>query len=494
MTTTLRRWLERGRPRHLAVLCGLLALAAGSPARPATAAEAPIGASDRAALEAVHVVTVRALNLRPEPSLKNEPLTVVQQGEYLRAIERTFSKVDRVQWVHVQRSDGQEGWVSGKYLRPVQEALGVVDGAFGFLASLGGSAPSTPVAAVDKLKVGFVYVGPVGDAGWTYQHDQARQALAKLPFVERTDFVPSVPEDPALALAAIDQLVAKGDNLIFTTSYGFMDPTIAAAKKHPDVTFMHVSGFKTAANAGTLFGRIYEARYLAGLVAGVATKTNKIGYVAAFPIAEVVRDINAFTLGVRNVNPRAEVQVLWTDTWYGPGIERLKGEELVAAGADVLTIHQDTPAVLQVAEQHGKRAIGFHSDMRPFAPSATLTSAVWNWLPLYQHVAETLHAGNWQPEQLWWGLKEGVVDLAPLAPDLPADLTKLVNERRAAIIDGSFHIFEGPITDTAGKIRLPSGKIMSDADLLTMDFFVEGVRSQRRPDPAPVVAEGAQNG
>lgn len=231
---------------------------------------------------------------------------------------------------------------------------------------------------------------------------------------------------------------------------------------------------------------MYEARYLAGMVAGGMTSSNVIGYVAAFPIAQVVRGINAFALGAQSVNPDVEIAVHWTETWYGPSIEQEQAESLIERGADVLTMHQNSPAVLQVAEEHGKMTIGYHSDMRAFAPTAALTSAVWHWDGLYQLLAEDLLAGSWQSEQIWWGMKEGAVGLAPLSDRVPAALVEEVERQRQAIVAGQLRVFEGPIRDTAGAVQVPSGRLMSDADLLTMDFFVQGVESEIAPNvPTP---------
>jgi basic membrane protein A len=244
---------------------------------------------------------------------------------------------------------------------------------------------------------------------------------------------------------------------------------------------MHSGGFKTEANASTYLGRIYEARYLSGIVAGATTEANVIGYVAAFPIPEVIRGINAFTLGAQSVNPEVEVQVEWTKTWYGPGIERESAERLLDDGADLITIHQNSPAAIQAAQQRGAYAIGYHSDMQAFAPDATLTSVVWDWRGLYKQVASDMAGGEWKSEQIWLGLDQGVVGLAPMSNRVPADIRKLVEQREKAIIDQRLRIFEGPIRDAGGDIRVPSGKVLSDADLLTMDYYVLGVEGGVAP-------------
>ena len=328
---------------------------------------------------------------------------------------------------------------------------------------------------VEKVKAGFIYVGPVGDAGWTYAHDQGRKEMEKLPFVEPSTYIESVPEG-AEAVRVITGLVRKGDNLVFTTSFGFMDATLEVAKRNPNVVFMHCSGYKTADNVGTYFGRMYEPRYLSGIVAGKMTKKNIIGYVAAFPIPEVIRGINAFTLGVRSVNPKAEVRVVWTQTWFDPGVERDAADSLLDVGADVLTMHQDAPATLQAAEARGAYVIGYDSDMRSFAPKAFLTAPVWNWGPLYKKIAQEVHDGTWKSQSIWWGMKEDLVQLAPMSDKVPADVQKLVAEKTAAIKAGKLLPFAGPIKDQSGKEVVAAGKAPTDAELLGMDYFVEGVK------------------
>ncbi|MGA1861513.1 BMP family ABC transporter substrate-binding protein [Deferribacter thermophilus] len=324
------------------------------------------------------------------------------------------------------------------------------------------------------LKVGFIYVGPVGDGGWTFAHDLGRKELEKLPFVKKTTYVESVPEG-ADALRVILKLAQTGHNLIFTTSFGFMDPTLEVAKRFPNVVFMHCSGYKTAKNVGTYFGRMYQARYLTGLIAGAMTKSNIIGYVAAHPIPEVIRGINAFTLGVRKVNPKAVVKVVWTQTWLDPGTERNAAESLLDVGADVLTMHQDTPATLQAAEARGKFVIGYNSDMRKYAPNGFLTAPIWNWGAIYKYVAKQVHDGTWKSEQLWWGMDKDVVRLAPISDKVPANIRKLVEDMKQKIVSGEFKVFEGEIKDQNGKVVLKKGEIFGDKELLGMNFFVEGV-------------------
>ncbi len=435
---------------------------------------------DEDALADTIEVNVRALNLRPAPSLDDPPISVVQGGEFLLKIGETFNTEEGINWLNVTRKDGSEGWVSERYVDSVKEALARVEGAATFVAGLG-TPEAAVVAAVDEVKAGFVYPAPIGDAGWAYSHDKGRRAMEDLPFVTKTSYIESVPEDPELVVAALEDLVAEGNNLIFGTSYGYMDPMMEVAKRHPDVVFMHSSGFKTQPNAGTYFGRIYEARYLSGIVAGAMTESDIIGFAAAFPIPQVIRGINAFTLGAQSVNPQVQVKVKWTNTWYGPSIEKETADDLMDEGADIITIHQNSPTAMQAAQQRGKLAIGYHSDMQVFAPEATLTSVVWDWSGLYKEVASEMTDGDWKSEQIWAGLNDGVVDLAPMSDKVPADVQALVKQRRAAIGDRTLRIFEGPIRDTKGDIRVPSGQLVSDADLLTMDYYVLGVEGGVAP-------------
>ena len=334
---------------------------------------------------------------------------------------------------------------------------------------------ATAAASEKKVKAGFIYVGPVGDAGWTWSHDQGRKEMEKLPFVEPSTYIESVPEG-AESERVITGLVRKGHNLIFTTSFGFMDATLDVAKRFKDVVFMHCSGYKIAENVGNYFGRMYEPRFLSGIIAGKMTKTNVIGYVAAFPIPEVIRGINAFTLGVRSVNPEAQVRVVWTQTWFDPGVERDAADSLLDVGADVLTMHQDAPATLQAAEARGAYVIGYNSDMRSFAPKSFLTAPVWNWGPLYVKIAQEVEDGTWKPQSIWWGMQQDLVQLAPLSDKVPAPVKQLVEEKTEAIKAGTLHPFAGPINGQDGKLQVAAGSVPSDADLLGMSYFVEGVQ------------------
>lgn len=326
-----------------------------------------------------------------------------------------------------------------------------------------------------SVKAGFIYVGPVGDAGWTFAHDKGRLEMEALDFVDKSTYIESVPEN-ADAARIITGLVKKGHNIIFTTSFGFMDPTLEVAANNKDVVFMHCSGYKTAENVGTYFGRMYQPRYLSGIVAGKMTKSNTIGYVAAFPIPEVIRGINAFTLGVKSVNPEAVVKVVWTQTWYDPGKERDAADSLLDVGADVLAMHQDTPGTPQAAEERGAYVIGYNSDMKNFAPKAFLTAPVWNWSVVYKEMAQAVNDKNWKSQQIWWGMEKDLVKLAPMSDAVPAEVKALVEAKQAEIVNGTFKVFAGPIKDQEGKVVVEEGSELDDGAKLSMNFFVEGVQ------------------
>jgi basic membrane protein A len=336
------------------------------------------------------------------------------------------------------------------------------------------AAPASAAAQNQPVKVAFIYVGPVGDAGWSFSHDQGRKYLEKnLPGV-KTAFVESVPEG-ADAERILTQFARDGYKVIFATSFGYMDAVINVAKRFPDVRFEHCSGFKTAPNASTYFGRIYEARYLSGIVAGKMTKSSLIGYVAAHPIPEVIRGINAFTMGARSVNPGAKVRVVWTNTWYNPASEKEAAKALLDAGCDVIAQHQDTPGPMQAAEERGKYGISYNSPMMQFAPKAVLTGPVWNWGPYYVKRVKAAMDGTWKTGQYWGPMADGIVDLAPFNKAVPADVVKLVNAKKRDIVRGRLHPFAGPVKDNTGKGIVPAGKTLSDAEMLSFNWFVEGV-------------------
>lgn len=324
-----------------------------------------------------------------------------------------------------------------------------------------------------KTKIAFVHTGSVKDGGWTQSHDEGRAALlAKNPNLEIST-VENVSDSDSERV--ISQLASQGNKIIFTTSFGFMDPTLNVAKKNPNLTFMHASGFKSDKNMGNYFGRIYEARYLTGMVAGKETKSNIIGYVAAFPIPEVIRGINAFTLGVQAVNPNAKVKVIWTSTWHDPAKEKQAGLALIDSGADIITQHQDTLGPQQAAKERGKLSIGYHMDMSKSLPDTVLTSAVWNWGPYYIKVVDEILNGKWKNEPYWGGIKDGIVDIAPYGPMVKAETKQAVDTVKAQMKDGKFIVFKGPLKDQEGNVKVPAGTNMADKDLLSFNWFVDGV-------------------
>ena len=330
-------------------------------------------------------------------------------------------------------------------------------------------------AAQDKkeIKIGFVYISPVGNAGWSYAHDLARQALAKQPGIS-TYYMESVPEG-ADAERVILNMARRGYDIIITTSFGYMDPTIKVARQFPKTVFLHCSGYKTAANVSNYFGRMYQSRYLTGMVAGSMTKKNEIGYVAAFPIPEVIRGINAFTLGVRAVNPNAKVRVVWTKTWYDPAKEKDAALSLMDVGVDVVTQHQDSPGVQEAAQERKVYSVGYNTDMSAFAPDVQLTSAIWNWTPFYLDVVEQVRSGTWKSGSFWPGLETGIVDIAPYGKMVPQSVRDTVDARKKEIAEGKFVVFSGPVKDQSGKVRIAAGAAPGDTELLSLDWFVEGV-------------------
>ena len=335
----------------------------------------------------------------------------------------------------------------------------------------------TPAQAQDgPTKVGFVYVGPIGDHGWTYRHDIGRQAIeAEFGDKVETSFVESVSEGPD-AERVIRQLAADGHDLIFTTSFGFMNPTVKVAKQFPDVKFEHATGYKQADNVSTYAARFYQGRAIIGTIAGHMTETNTVGYIASFPIPEVIRGINAFTTAMRKVNPEAEVKVVWVNTWYDPGKEADAAKTLIDQGVDIITQHTDSPAPLQVAEERGVFAFGQASDMARFAPKAQLTSIIDNWDAYYVERAGAVMDGSWESSDVWDGIEEGMVEMADYGEAVPADVIEAADAIETGIVDGSLHPFAGPINNQAGEEMVAEGEVISDEDLLKMDWYVEGVQ------------------
>jgi len=329
--------------------------------------------------------------------------------------------------------------------------------------------------AQTPVKVGFVYVSPISDAGWTFQHDQGRKQMEQaLGSKVQSKYVENVAEG-ADAERVIRELAQSGNTIIFTTSFGYMNPTEKVAKQFPKNDFMHATGYKMGPNMGNYNARFYEGRYLTGVIAGKMTKSNILGYVAAFPIPEVLQGINAFARGARSVNPKAEVRVIWVNSWYDPGKEREAALTLISQGADIVTHHTDSTAVVQAAEEKGKYAFGYHSDMSKYGPKAHLTATTHQWGDFYTRQVQEVIAGTWKPTSTWGGYKEGMIKLAPLNPAVPADVKETVVKLEGELKAGKFHPFTGPVKDQSGKERVPAGKVISDDELGKMDYYVEGV-------------------
>lgn len=329
-------------------------------------------------------------------------------------------------------------------------------------------------AAAEPLAVGFVYVTPIGQAGWTYQHDLARRALERT-FGEkvRTRFVEAVPEG-ADAERVMRDLARQGHHLIFATSFGYLEPALRVAADFPDVKFEHAGGFKTAPNLNTYNGRFYEGRWLAGWLAGKTSASGVAGYVAGFPVPEVVQGINAFAQGMRAANPQAVVRVRWLGTWFDPPKERDAALSLVAGGADVLTHHSASPAVPQAAEEKGVKLIAYHSDMSRYAPTAQLAAVTADWSGYMEQRVRALAAGTWKPQATWGGVKDGMVKLAGLSSSLPPALRRDLAAREAQLVAGQAGPFVGRLVDQAGRVRQERGAL-DDAALARMDWFVQGV-------------------
>ncbi len=324
--------------------------------------------------------------------------------------------------------------------------------------------------------VGFVYVSPIGDAGWTYQHDLGRLQLERDTGVT-TRYVENVPEGPD-AERVIREMAKRGDKVIFATSFGYMNPMLKVSKQFPKTAFVHATGYKMGKNMGLYNARFYEGRYLTGVIAGEVTESNVLGYVGAFPIPEVLQGMNAFIQGARSVNPKAELRVIWVNSWFDPGKERQASMTLMSQGADVITHHTDSTAVVQAAEERGKYAFGYHSDMSKYGSKAHLTATTHHWGNYYTQVVKAAQSGNWKPENIWGGYKEGMIALAPLNPSLPAELRNRIADMEKQLAAGTLHPFAGPVVDQDGKSRVAAGETMSDGDLSRMDYYVQGIVSK----------------
>ncbi|MCE7029138.1 BMP family ABC transporter substrate-binding protein [Jiella avicenniae] len=329
----------------------------------------------------------------------------------------------------------------------------------------------------DKVKAAFVYVGPVGDYGYSFAHDQGRKFLEeKLGDKVETSFVENVAEGPD-AERVIRQLAQGGNDIVFTTSFGFMNPTLKVAKQFPDVAFDHATGYKTAGNMGAYNSRFYQGRAVLGTIAGMMSKAGQGGYIASFPIPEVVMGINAFTLAARAKNPDFVTKVVWVNSWYDPAKEADAAKALLSQGVDVISQHTDSPAPLQAAEEAGVIAFGQAWDMSSFAPKAHMTAIVDHWGPYYVDEVEKMLAGEWKPRDIWWGMEEDILEMAPFNDAMPEDVKKAAQEMVDRTKAGAYDVFTGPIKNQAGEEKVADGEKIPDADLLKMDWYVEGVQS-----------------
>lgn len=337
---------------------------------------------------------------------------------------------------------------------------------------------AAPAAKPAPLKIAFAYVGPVGDGGWTFAHDNGRKAVEK-EFGDKvvTSFVEKVPES-ADAERVIRDMAGQGNTLIFGTTFGYMEPMLKVAADTKGVKFEHATGYKTAENMRTYDSRTYEGAYMAGVVAGKMTKSNTLGVVGSVPIPEVIRNINSFTLGAQSVNPKVKTRVVWVGDWFNPPKETEAATALINGGADVLMQNTDSSAVLQTAEKMGKRAFGWDSDMTAYGPKAHLGSAVINWGPYYIKATRDALEGKWATGQSWWGVKEGAIDFVSVAADVPDDAKKKLDEVKAGLKDGSFSIWKGPIVGQDGKEVLKKDEVADDKFLGGINFYVKGVEGK----------------
>ena len=340
-------------------------------------------------------------------------------------------------------------------------------------------AAEAPAPKPEPLKIAFAYVGPVGDGGWSFAHDNGRKAIEK-EFGDKvvTSFVESVPES-ADAERVLRDLAGQGNKLIFGTTFGYMESIQKIAGDLKDVKFEHATGYKTAENVRTYDSRTYEGAYMAGVIAGAMTKSNTLGVVGSVPIPEVIRNINSFTLGAQSVNPKIKTKVVWVNEWFSPPKETEAATSLINGGADVLFQNTDSPAVLKTAQEKGKRAFGWDSDMTAYGPKAHLASAVINWGPYYIKTTKDALEGNWKGgESSWWGVKEGAIDIVSIADDVPAETKAKVEEVKKGLADGSFVIWKGPIAGQDGKPVLEKDAVADDKFLGGINFYVKGVEGK----------------
>jgi basic membrane protein A len=345
----------------------------------------------------------------------------------------------------------------------------------GAVAALALGAGILHAPAADKLKVGFVYLGPVGDFGWTYQHELGRQAVAKH-FGDKveTTYLENVNEGPD-SERAIEQLARAGNKLIFTTSFGYMDFTLKVAKKYPAVFFEHNTGYKRDKNMATYSARFYQGRYIQGQIAAKMSKTGVLGYIGSFPIPEVVSGINSTILGAQSVNPNIKVKIIWVNSWFDPGKEADAAKALVDQGADIIMQHTDSPAAMQVAESRGMHAFGQDSDMAKFGPKAQLTAITNNWAPYYIERVQAVLDNKWTSGDVWGGLDSKLVVMAPYT-NMPDDVKKAAMDTEAAIASGKLHPFKCPVVAQDGStVECKGGTHLDDGQILGMAFYVKGI-------------------
>ena len=338
---------------------------------------------------------------------------------------------------------------------------------------------SAPAPKPEPLKITFAYVGPVGDGGWTFAHDNGRKAIEK-EFGDKvvTSFVEKVPE-AADAERVFRDMVGQGNKLIFGTTFGYMEPMLKVAADHKDVKFEHATGYKQAENLRSYDSRTYEGAYMAGIIAGAMTKTNTVGVVGSIPIPEVIRNINSFTLGAQSVNPKIKTRVVWVNEWFNPPKETEAAQSLLNGGADVLFQNTDSSAVLQTAGKAGKYAFGWDSDMTAYAPEAHLASAIINWGPYYVKATRDALEGKWTGNSaVWWGVKEGAIDIVSISDKVPADIKTKVETVKAGLKDGSFSIWKGPIMGQDGKEKLAKDTVADDKFLSGVMFYIKGVEGK----------------
>jgi len=339
-----------------------------------------------------------------------------------------------------------------------------------------GAIAGAALAQDGPVKAAFMYVGPVGDHGWTYRHDVGRQAVEEaLGDQVETTFVESVSEGPD-AERVIRQLAASGNDIVFTTSFGFMNPTVKVARQFPDVKFEHATGYQRLDNLSTYAARFYEGRAVIGTIAGMMTESGIVGYIGSFPIPEVVSGINAFMLAAQKVRPDIEIKIVWVNSWYDPGKEADAAKALIDQGADIIVQHTDSPAALQVAEDRGVYAFGQASDMSRFAPNAQLTSIVDNWDQYYIDRVKAVLDGTWESTDTWGGIASGMVEIAPYGPAVTPEVAAAADKVKDAIASGELHPFAGPITNQAGDLAVAEGEVASDEELLGMNWYVQGIK------------------